>query len=209
MNGLMEKTSVQYTCWTDEDLFLEYRMTENRELFEVLVQRYETELFRFLYKKVGSREAAEDVFQLAFMLVHEKRDAFEEGRRFRPWLYRIATNRAIDYLRMNKRHLAVSLDSPISGEADSDTIGELVSDVQARPCDSIEREEEIALVRDAVRHLPENYRTVLEMVCLNGMSYQAAADELGIPLKTVSSRIAGGKKRLAVVLSVRSRRLEN
>ena len=52
MNGLMEKTSAQYTCWTDEDLFLEYRMTENRELFEVLVQRYETELFRFLYKKV-------------------------------------------------------------------------------------------------------------------------------------------------------------
>ncbi|MBQ6158860.1 MAG: RNA polymerase sigma factor [Thermoguttaceae bacterium] len=209
MNGLMEKTSVQYTCWTDEDLFLEYRMTENRDLFEVLVQRYETELFRFLYKKVGNREAAEDVFQLAFMLVHEKRDAFEEGRRFRPWLYRIATNRAIDYLRMNKRHLAVSLDSPISGETESDTIGELVPDAQTRPYDSIEREEEIALVRDAIRHLPENYRAVLEMVCLNGMSYQAAADELGIPLKTVSSRIAGAKKRLAVVLSVRSRRLEN
>ena len=209
MNGLMEKTSVQYICWTDEDLFLEYRMTENRDLFEVLVQRYETELFRFLYKKVGNREAAEDVFQLAFMLVHEKRDAFEEGRRFRPWLYRIATNRAIDYLRMNKRHLAVSLDSPISGETESDTIGELVPDAQTRPYDSIEREEEIALVRDAIRHLPENYRAVLEMVCLNGMSYQAAADELGIPLKTVSSRIAGAKKRLAVVLSVRSRRLEN
>ncbi len=209
MNGLMEKTSVQYTCWTDEDLFLEYRMTENRDLFEVLVQRYETELFRFLYKKVGNREAAEDVFQLAFMLVHEKRDAFEEGRRFRPWLYRIATNRAIDYLRMNKRHLAVSLDSPISGETECDTIGELVPDAQTRPYDSIEREEEIALVRDAIRHLPENYRAVLEMVCLNGMSYQAAADELGIPLKTVSSRIAGAKKRLAVVLSVRSRRLEN
>ena len=209
MNGLMEKTSVQYACWTDEDLFLEYRMTENRDLFEVLVQRYETELFRFLYKRVGSREAAEDVFQLAFMLVHEKRGAFEEGRRFRPWLYRIATNRAIDYLRMNKRHLAVSLDSPISGEDESDAIGELVPDTQARPCDNVEREEEIALVRDAVRHLPENYRTVLEMVCFNGMSYQAAADELGIPLKTVSSRIAGAKKRLAVVLSVRARRLEN
>ena len=209
MNEVMEKTSARYTCWTDEDLFLEYRMTENRELFEVLVQRYETELFRFLYKKVGSREAAEDVFQLAFMLVHEKRDVFEEGRRFRPWLYRIATNRAIDYLRKNNRHLTVSLDSPISGDDDSDAVGELVPDSQARPCDSVEREEEIAFVRDSVRHLPEMYRVVLEMVCLNGMSYQAVADELGIPLKTVSSRIAGAKKRLAAALSVRMQRLGN
>ncbi|MGI5832967.1 MAG: RNA polymerase sigma factor [Thermoguttaceae bacterium] len=209
MNGLMERTSAQYTCWTDEDLFLEYRMTENWELFEVLVQRYENELFRFLYKKVGNREAAEDVFQQAFLQVHVKRDAFEEGRRFRPWLYRLSLNRAIDYLRMNKRHNCVSLDRTISGDEDGDSIGEMVADPSAHPCESVEREEEIAFVREAVRHIPENHRVVLEMVCFRGMSYRLVADELGIPLKTVSSRIASAKKRLAAALSVRMLRQSN
>lgn len=205
MNGLMEKTSVQYTCWTDEDLFLEYRLTDNRELFEVLVQRYESELFNFICKRVGNREAAEDIFQHVFLQVYLRRDTFEEGRELRPWLYRIAANRTIDYQRKAGRHVTVSLDTPLSGDEGSDSIGDTIADDVIRPCESAEREEEIALVREAVRHLPENYRAALEMVCFRGMSYQAVADELGVPLKTVSSRVAGAKKRLAAVLSARMR----
>ena len=205
MNGLMENTSVQYTCWTDEDLFLEYRLTDNRELFEVLVQRYESELFHFIFKRVGNREAAEDIFQHVFFQVHLRRDTFKEGLELRPWLFRIAANRTIDYLRKAGRHTTVSLDTPLSGEEGCDSIGDTVPDEVPRPCESAEQEEEIALVREAIRHLPENYRVALEMVCFRGMSYQTAADELGVPLKTVSSRVAGAKKRLAAVLSVRMR----
>ena len=202
MNASIAKTSAEYTCWTDEDLFLEYRMTGNRELFEVLVHRYENELFRFLYKKMGNREAAEDVFQLAFLQVHTKSSLFEEGRRFRPWLYRVASNQAIDYQRKNKRHDGVSLDSHISDEENGDSLGAFIESGESRPSESAEQAEEIAFVREAVRHLPETHRSVLELVCFRGMTYQRAAEELGVPLKTVASRVNSAKKRLAAALSV-------
>ena len=204
MNALLEEKRVGSGRWTDEDLLLEYRMTGNRELFEVLVSRYESELFRFLYKKTGNKEIAEDVFQLTFLQVHLKSALFEEGRRFRPWLYRIAMNQAIDYNRMNKRHQNISLDETIAGyDEEGDSLVATLESDEARPSESIEKAEEIAFVREAVRHLPEAHRVVLERVYFRGMTYREAADELGIPLKTVASRVNSARKRLAAALSVR------
>ena len=203
MNGLIEEKGVEYGCWTDEDLLLEYRMTGNRGLFEVLVHRYESELYRFLFKKTGNRETAEDVFQLTFLQIHLKCGLFEEGRRFRPWLYRIAVNQAIDHDRMNKRHTNVSLDANVSGLDDGDSLGAILESDAVRPSTAAEDAEEIAFVREAVRHLPEAHRAVLERVYFRGMTYQQAAGELGIPLKTVASRVNSAKKRLAAALSVR------
>src|SRR5690606_19500070 len=81
---------------SDEQLLIEYRETGGRELFAQLVQRYERELYSYLRRYLGDAEIAEDVFQATFLQIHLKREQFEEGRRFRPWLYTIATNQAID-----------------------------------------------------------------------------------------------------------------
>ena len=81
---------------TDEQLLLDYRKTGDRELYAQLVYRYERELFSYLRRYLGNAEMAEDVFQAAFLAVHLKCETFQEGRRFRPWLYTIATNAAID-----------------------------------------------------------------------------------------------------------------
>ncbi len=101
---------VDYSEWTDEELIQEYRTTGRRALFEVLVQRYERELFNYLCRYLGNAENAEDVFQTTFMQIHLKCDQFEDGRKFRPWLYRIATNQAIDLHRKTKRYQVISLD---------------------------------------------------------------------------------------------------
>ena len=89
---------------TDEQLLIEYRETGDRELYATLVYRYERELFSYLRRYLGNAEMAEDVFQTAFLHVHLKSHLFDEGRRFRPWLYTIATNAAIYAKRRNKRH---------------------------------------------------------------------------------------------------------
>ena len=106
---------------TDEQLLLEYRKNGDRELYAQLVYRYERELFSYLRRYLGNAEMAEDVFQAAFLSVHLKCDSFQEGRRFRPWLYTIATNAAIDARRRNKRHRTVSLDTP--REQDNEDVG--------------------------------------------------------------------------------------
>ena len=123
---MTESTQTQTDCAqqpdrheSDERLLLEYRQTGRRELFADLVRRYERELFNYLRRYLGDTGMAEDAFQATFLQVHLKCDQFEEGRRFRPWLYTIATNQAIDAQRRNKRHRMVSLDR-VGGEGRRD-----------------------------------------------------------------------------------------
>src|SRR5690606_15574893 len=102
-----------------------YRDSGDRRHFGRLVNRYERELYNYLRRYLGDAEMAEDVFQAAFLQVHLKCHTFEEGRRFRPWLYTIATNQAIDAQRRTKRHKMVSLDRG-GNHADTDEVGTLV-----------------------------------------------------------------------------------
>src|SRR5436305_14497208 len=95
---------------SDEELLLGYRESGDANLFSELVRRYERELYSYLRRYLGDASMAEDAFQATFLQVHLKCDQFEEGRKFRPWLYTIATNQAIDAQRRNKRHRSVSLD---------------------------------------------------------------------------------------------------
>ena len=98
--------------WSDEELLLTYRQKGDQQLFETLVRRYEQELYAYLFSYLGDAQMAEDTFQTTFLHVHLKCDQFEAGRKVRPWLYKIATNRAIDNLRKCRRRTVVSLDAP-------------------------------------------------------------------------------------------------
>src|SRR5258708_1192776 len=90
------KLSTPLNETSDELLLAHYRETGDRNAFNELVHRYEHELFSYLRRYLGQAEMAEDAFQQTFLQVHLKCEAFEQGRKFRPWLYTIATNQAID-----------------------------------------------------------------------------------------------------------------
>ena len=98
---------------TDEKLMVRVRDQDDLGAFESLVRRYEKPLFRYLFRYLRNAELADEVFQNAFTRVHEKRDVYTEERKFRPWLYRIATNQAVDELRREGRHRAASLDQTV------------------------------------------------------------------------------------------------
>ncbi len=110
---------------TDEQLLLAYRAEEAAEAFESLVHRYERELYSYLFRYLGDAAMADDAFQATFLQVHLKCEQFEEGRKFRPWLYTIATNQSIDAQRRNKRHRVLSLDRRASSP-ESEASGSLV-----------------------------------------------------------------------------------
>ena len=101
---------------TDETLIAQYRATGDRTLYEMLMRRYEREIYSYLRRYIGNAEMAEDAFQGTFLQVHLKCEQFDSSRRFRPWLYAIATNQAIDVQRRNKRHRMVSLDRSSTDE---------------------------------------------------------------------------------------------
>jgi RNA polymerase sigma-70 factor, ECF subfamily len=174
---------------SDEELIGRVRSGDDAAAFESLVHRYERELFSYLRRYLGSAEMAEDVFQATFLQVHLKRENFEDGRRFRPWLYTIATNQAIDAQRRNRRHRMVSLDHRTGGDDDVGSLVEMLSGRGQTADQKLEDEEAKTWVRSAVEELPDPLKSALILVYNQGMKYREAADVLGIPVGTVKSRL--------------------
>ncbi len=208
----MESTQTRTDCVTveqalertDEMLLLEDRETTDRELFSELVRRYERELYSYLCRYLGDTGMGEDVFQATFLQVHLKCDQFEQGRRFRPWLYAIATNQAIDAQRRNKRHQMVSLDR-VSSSADGDEVGKLadllISD-NVNPLDYASQIEWREWVGEALDELSDQMRSVVHLVYYQGMKYREAAEVLSVPVGTVKSRLHAAIAKLNEFWSV-------
>ena len=177
--------------WTDEDLLERYCTHGDPQVFGVLVHRYERELYSYLRRYLGDAAMAEDAFQGTFLQIHLKCGQFEAGRKFRPWLYTIATNQAIDAQRRNKRHRMVSLDRRHKGEAEEDlgSLAELLISREVGPVKEADAEERRRWIRDSVRALPDPLKGAVNLVYYQGLKYREAAEVLKVPVGTVKSRL--------------------
>ena len=182
---------------SDEQLLQSYRETTDASVFSELVSRYQRELYNYLRRFLGDATLAEDVFQATFLQVHIKRDVFEQGRKFRPWLYTIATNQAIDAQRRNRRHRRLSLNQPQQSTGESmGTLIDLVAGGSGDPALAAESSEQSAWVRGEVEALPEPLRNAVNLVYFKGMKYRDAAKEMSVPVGTVKSRLHAAIGRL-------------
>jgi RNA polymerase sigma-70 factor (ECF subfamily) len=161
------------------------------EAFGLLVRRYERELFGYLRRYTGDDTLAEDVFQNTFLQVYLKSGQYETGRPVKPWLYTIATHQAIDALRRNGRHQTLRLEDPAAGQEDGDLVGllDLVECRSPGPVEAVSAGERRARIRATVDGLPDLLRQVLILAYYQGMKYREIADQLGIPVGTVKSRL--------------------
>ena len=174
---------------TDEELLVAYR-SGDRAAFAALVERYRSDLVQFLHRFLNSRAAAEDVFQDAFLQVHLSADSFDADRRFKPWLYTIAANKARDFHRKRKRRAAASLSAPVGGADGRETslVDLLEGPAQDVDAGLIESERQ-QMVKDVVDAMPAHYREILLLSYFQKLSYNQIADSLQIPLGTVKSRL--------------------
>jgi RNA polymerase sigma-70 factor (ECF subfamily) len=182
---------------SDEQLFAAYQAAGDAQVFAELVSRYQRELYNYLRRFLGDASLAEDVFQATFLQVHVKRQAFEAGRKFRPWLYTIATNQAIDAQRRNRRHRRLSLDQ--SRQSSSEDLGSLLDVVAAQDLDpvlSAQQGEQADWIRNEVEGLPEPLKRAVNLVYFRGMKYRDAAKILSIPVGTVKSRLHAALQRI-------------
>jgi RNA polymerase sigma-70 factor (ECF subfamily) len=152
-----------------------------------LVERYHVGLIIHCEHLVGDRDDAEDIAQEAFVKAYLKLKEFNPAKaRFSTWLYKIATNLALDHLRSRRRHV------------DAEDI-ELIAEATMP---AFIEEEEKREVRTAVGKLtPPEYRRVIEKYYWKGKSYQEIADELHVPLNTVRTWIRRAKLQLKEKLS--------
>lgn len=173
---------------TDEALFGAYRGGD-RAAFTMLVERYSGELVQFLTKQIGSRAAAEDVFQETFLQVHNSAASFDLDRRFKPWLYTIAVNKGRDWHRRNARRKALSLSVNIGPDGEGQSFGDLLASDEPSPDAGLEAGERRESVKAVIDGMPEHYREILLLSYFQKMSYIQIAETLEIPLGTVKSRL--------------------
>jgi RNA polymerase sigma-70 factor, ECF subfamily len=173
---------------SDEALLRRYTQGDLKS-FQMLVSRYQRELFHFLARFLGDRAAADDMFQEAFLQVHESAKTFDTERRFRPWLFTIAANKARDYLRSKMRHPTAPLDAPINGDADQHSYIDLIESAGDVPEEPLAREELRQLVKRTIDDMPPHLKEVLLLGHFHEFSYKQISEMLHIPLGTVKSRL--------------------
>ena len=174
---------------TDEQLVGVYR-GGRIEAFEALVRRYRPELLNFLIRFAGNRAAGEDLFQETFLQVHISADSFDISKRFKPWLFTIAANKARDYLRRRKRRRMLPLSATIDRSSDEGTsFVDLMQADLPLPDELAQDGETAALVKDVVDSMPDHLREVLLLAYFNQFAYKEIAEMLEIPLGTVKSRL--------------------
>lgn len=179
---------------SDEALVEQYRRGR-RAAFEELLTRYQQELFHFLVRFLGDRATAEDVFQDTFLQVHESIESFDAQRRFKPWLFTIASNKARDVLRKQSRRSTLLLSEPVAppgSGADGPeglTVIDLMQSPLPGPIELVHDEETRRRVRRVIQELPDALREVLLLAYFHQFPYKDIAQMLSIPLGTVKSRL--------------------
>ena len=165
--------------------------------FEKLVTEYEKAVYAIAQRMTGNAEDAADMTQETFIKAYNSLSSFRGDSKFSVWLYRIANNVCLDFLRSRSRKPTVSLST-------EDDDGEETQLDIADESQSPELLLESALTRDAVRRgldsLPPDYRQILLLREIQGLSYEEIAAALGIESGTVKSRIFRARKRLCTFL---------
>ena len=165
--------------------------------FEKLVLEYEKSVYAITQRMTGNAEDAADMTQETFIKAYNSLSSFRGDSKFSVWLYRIATNVCLDFLRSRSRKPTVSLSM-------EDDDGEEVELDIADESQSPERLLERGLTRDAVRRglnaLSPEYRQILLLREIQGLSYEEIADVLTLEVGTVKSRIFRARKRLCAFL---------
>jgi len=135
----------------------------DQQSFELLLQRYRTPLVNFLYRMVRSREQAEDLAQEVFLRVYRAREDYEPSAKFTTWLFRIATNLALNSLRDHRyQKLEISMDAPVVADAESgDERPMEVADEHPDIEQHLVEEARKKMIRHAIEKLPEKQRAAV------------------------------------------------
>ena len=165
--------------------------------FETLVLEYEKNVYNIALRMTGNSEDAADMTQEAFIKAYNSLQSFRGDSKFSVWLYRIVSNVCLDFLRSKNRRPTVSL----SVEDDDGEDAQLdVADESQSPKLLLDRK----LTRDSVRRgldsLPPDYRQILLLREIQGLSYDEIAQALSLEVGTVKSRIFRARKRLCTFL---------
>ncbi len=165
----------------------------SQKAYAELEGRYRSAIFHIVYKIVREKDTADDLVQETFMKAFASLASYRPEYRFSTWLYKIAANSSIDFLR-KKRIKALSLDQEI--ETGEGKVEIEVADYSYHPEQDMVRKQQRVSIEEAIDSLPDKYREVIVFRHKEDKSYEEIADLLHIPVGTVKARIFRARELL-------------
>ncbi len=187
---------------SDVQLMLDVKAGDEQS-FALLLQRYRTPLVNFLYRMVRNREQAEDLAQEVFLRVYRARKDYVPSAKFTTWLFRIATNLALNSVRDNRyQRMEISLDAPVTTDAeDGDERAVDVAEKHANIEQHLVEEVRRKMIRHAVDKLPEKQRAAVLLHKYQELDYNEIAKILECSDSALKSLLFRAYETLRVELA--------
>jgi RNA polymerase sigma-70 factor (ECF subfamily) len=164
----------------------------NTEAFSRIIEKYQDKTFRYVYSKFNNYHEAMDMTQEIFIMTIEALPSFRRESKFSTWLYSIMVNYCKNYKKKNRRMNVVSLNVS-RGDEEYDM---QLPDERENPEDAVVMNDSLRIVREEIDKLPDDYREILVLRDINGLSYNEISEILDLNLSNVKVRIHRGREFL-------------
>ncbi len=173
----------------------------DQKAYAELMKKYKKSVYHTLLKMVRNVDDAEDLTIEAFAKAFRNLDKFDPKFTFSTWLFRVATNNCIDFIR-KKRLNTMSISSTYVDDNGSD-VGLDLKDINLDPQEEAIKEQKIVIIQTIVTKLPPRYQTLVELRYFRELSYEEIAKELGAPLGTVKAQLHRARELLYDMVKTR------
>lgn len=177
----------------EDSLLIKRALGGDQKAFLKIRQKYHETIFRLISRMVHDREEVEDLTQEAFIKAFTSLTSFDEEYAFSTWLFKIASNNSIDYIRKRKLR-TFSIDKPLESD-DNDYSFEL-PDTELEPDQELIAAQRKKMLEEAMSSLPTKYRQVIIMRHVDEREYREIAKALKLPLGTVKAHIFRARELL-------------
>lgn len=191
LNGKSE--SIRKDSKQEDILLIDDAISGKQEAYERLMNKYKQLIYNLIYRMIRNKEDVEDLTQEAFIKAFNSLDKFDKQFSFSTWLFKIATNNCIDYLR-KKKLSTFSIDKEIGSDDDDYTFE--IPDNERIPDKNILDTERKKILEEAIESLPNKYKSVILLRHRDEKDYEEIAKKLKLPLGTVKAHIFRGRELL-------------
>ncbi|MCO6485009.1 MAG: sigma-70 family RNA polymerase sigma factor [Saprospiraceae bacterium] len=192
------ETHTLSTKATEDYALVQEAVAGNQKAYAQLMTRYRQSVFHAILKMVNNREDAEDLTLEAFGKAFNKLGSYTPNFAFSTWLFKIAVNNCIDYMRKKRLH-TLSLDEPVEAGSKQE-FSDLARSGGRDPEQELIREQRVEVLRQLINGLNDKYRLMVELRYYEQLSYEEIAQELAIPLGTVKAQLFRAKELLSAQL---------
>ena len=183
----------------DEIALIQAAKGGDLDSFNRLVLAYQDMIYSQAFRIIGEEESADDATQTTFISAYNHLSSFRGGS-FKAWLLRIVTNACYDELRRRKRRPTVPLE-PLDDTGEEVESARWMVDPAEQPEDRIQRAELQRAIQHCLDRLPDEFRSTVVMVDIQGLDYFEASQAIGKPIGTIKSRLARARLRLRECLN--------